>query len=735
MGMLSAVVYTPPLTLQDAGALKEGFPDLNFKWVTTPAGECAGATLGEWALLWYTRNGASRIPRLAPYAVPNPYSKYGGTLGASFSYPSGLYFVSDSPPARDTGELDRPIVGVIVGVAITSAGATLSVTHADGHVSTVPIPADVASNSAGVAFASSPFYAIIDYPSALASTTTSGCTVPFYADLRAPRGIIVDPNPANWLSGYSLFADDSAASLPGIELGSDAGFHSGYVDPSVIYREFGLSAATVGGRSLPRVACVKQRIDYPGGWLRLETNGYARPRLAQSGVVYEQACGHFAREVPHGDGDISSFGDVFSSPARLIVDVDGLSNYGGASRTVTVTEYNMDGSGGTVIYSGAFNDTTHTAHDIALPTTLSPFKRYKITRTPEQDYYGTQVPYITVALVASWKHPLPFTVVASDGTVIPAGIASAHLTALASVPNTTETVISGVGSTAAPSGRATAGWRVRASGLSPGMYNVNFNRSISNDGMSAILDAAGGVQWASGTVLAPGGTFSAAISNIADGDTISISSASSASYTLALGANVISRSPFLFASFTAPATGVYTFGLKGSGSANLLSMFASKTDPLVCSGIISSVANFTRRVYQILRQNSPPAYTSPLGKKQYLIGDSPTGDWAGQAGKLAAGLVGPAAFSWSFRDGQPGDWIENAGDVYHFQAWSGAFVRASDPAGLGSLSIPLTAGETVYLRVCASGVQRPDFSDMSYIVPSIYGVPASVSTTITVASL
>ncbi len=731
MGMLSAVVYTPPLTVQDAGALKRAFPDLNFRWTAVPAGRRAGATLGEWSLLWWSRGGTPHIPRLAPYAVPNPYQSYGVTIGASRPYPAGLYLVADEPPARDAIEWDRPIVGVLVSVAVTAAGATLSITHADGHVSTVPIPADFASNSAGVAPEESPYYAVIDYPSALASTSASGCSVATYVDLRAPRGVIVDPVVTNWLSGYAAHADAEADALPGVETGSDAGLCHGYALPILSYRKYGLPAWANGGRSLPREACVRQRVDYPGGWRQSDTHGYARPRLLVGGAVQEQACGPFCREAAFGDGDLYAAGEVFSSPARVVIRVDGTTNSGGASRTVTITEYNIDGSGGTVVYTGAFNDSgAINTYDIALPATLAPFRRYKVTRSPEQDYYTTQLPIIDVAIVASWNHPLPITVVASDGTIIPAGVAAAHLTSLAASPATTETAI-GIGSTAAPSGRATAGWRVRASGLTPGVYTIAFP-SVAT---ASRHDDAGGIHPGGGIILAPAGAFSAAIAEVADGQTITVASVAIIRPSLPVGDTTTTFSPsYYFGQFTAPAAGRYSLRMKGD-AAVAMSMFASKTDPLCSSSLVGRLANFRRRLYSpSARQDAPPSAATPLGRKVYLVGESPTGAWAGHAGELAAGLVGPASFAWDFRTGRPGDVVATTGGTWHCQEWTdGQFVLAT--ADAGAVVVDLAAGEVVYLRLCYSGDVAAGSVYQSLAAPSIYGAAGAAAVTLSISSI
>lgn len=77
--------------------------------------------------------------------------------------------------------------------------------------------------------------------------------------------------------------------------------------------------------------------------------------------------------------------------------------------------------------------------------------------------------------------------------------------------------------------------------------------------------------------------------------------------------------------------------------------------------------------------NTPPA--TPAEGACWLVGASPTGDWAGEAGAIAAFQSG----SWIFADPQPGMWVYDkaAGQYAHFggAGWTRAAAVAAPTGG------------------------------------------------------
>lgn len=741
MGILSALAYTPPLTVQDAGAFLEDASSSRYAWTTTKHGKRAVATLGDWALAWRFGRGqfTGRIMTLAPYAVPLP----AGTTyaGGRKSYPSGLYYVTDMPPRVTAGTTlgeDGPLVGVLVNIRVTGASPSVSITHADAHVSTLVIPADYISNANGVT--TYDYQTYVDYPSAVGSVSAVQCTVTTYA-VYLPRGIIVDPDPSNWLSGYVASTSAASDALPSISDGSMAGAHGGLIGVFLSSRDQYVNAGAAGCSVIPR------RLMASDAWVQSATSSitttsrsaFARPCYQSSSGLLEQDCGHIIGESLIVDGEqynggTTSYGLIYSTPVEAVIVSDGTDNAGALSRVVTIEECDIDGSSPTTLHTGTYSDVGSVGvYTVTLSTALRKFKRYMVTRTPDKDAGDTRRPRISVYLVPSWNHPLPFSVVASDGTAIPGGVASS----LSASPVSTSSVStsSSLGAVTVPAGRPSTEWRCEWSGLSAGLYYIA-TTSITDWWAQ---DQSGGSLRSGRYVLAPGGRFALHAADATTGGTATPSVSSSTPTAITVGSNSTAFSAgYVFLSFTSPADGTYRFGLVGS-TAVTIAMFASKTNQLCCANLIGVLKNFARRDWSWVgdRRDSPPSTASPLGLRVYLVGSSPTGDWVGHAGEIASGLVGPAGVAWSFHKPDPGDWFDDTttGYRWHCQSWShGHFVKAQDDCG--HIDVVLSNGQTLYLRLAISGPANLAVTDHTMATrQSEYGHPGVQATTVLVTAL
>lgn len=741
MGILSALASTPPLTVQDAGAFRAATSDRRYAWTSTRQGRRAVATLGEWALAWRFSRGqfVNRLLTLSPYAVPLP----AGTTyaGGRKSYPAGLYYVTDMPPRVTAGSglgENGPMAGVLVSVRVTGASPSLTVTHADAHVSTVAIPPDYIANASGIT--GSDYLTYIDYPSAVGSVSAVQCVATTY-DVFLPRGVIIDPNPANWLTGYAASAVQASDALPSIFDGSMAGAWGGLRPCFLSSRDQYANAGASGCAALPRRLLTSDLwVDSAYGSITSgDRSAFGRPCYPSAGGLLEQDCGHMIGESLIVDGEqynggSTSYGLIYSTPIEAVIISDGTDNGGALSRVVTIEECDIDGSSPTTLHTGTYSEVgTVGVYTITLPTTLRKFKRYRVTRSPDRDAGDTRRPRISVYLVPSWHHPLPFSVVASDGAVVPGGV-SASLSA-APVSTASVSTSSGLGAVTVPAGRPSTEWRCEWSGLAAGLYY------IATTGISDwwTQDQSGGSLRSGRYVLAPGGRFAIHAADATTGGTATPSAVSTTPSAISIGANATAfTAGYVFLSFTAPSSGAYRFQLRGSSAAQL-ALFASTSDALCCSGLVGVVRNFLRRDWSWVgdRRDSPPSSASPLGFRVYLVGSAPTGAWVDHPGEIASAMVGPAGVIWAFHRPDPGDWFDDTatGNRWHCQDWTdGQFVKAQDDCG--HLDLIMASGQTLYLRLANSGPANlavPDYTMATR--QSEYGHPSVQSATVVVSAL
>lgn len=718
MAFFDTLVTVPNMTWADQRAAVDDARTLGFMApVIQPGGRMRTTIRTLIALrLWsayYSTAWRYRIPMVEPWAIPSPWTEW---RGYSYSYSitapmdAGLYFVSDRvPDSTPDGEGSSGMTGGRCGYAMrvvpTAASPSVSVAMSDATTWTPVIPANTG-----------PTFVILETDASAGTVTASGCSttlIPLYW----PLGILVDPDPANWLAGY-----DPVDSLPVAPVSLPAKRNQ-MLAREVPYSGSWISylriAQEAGRAGIPRPMRDSQHSDslefrsQPAHWTIATATGLKR-----------QTCGPDSYATPTGLGGVGAAtryatysgspldannSVVMSAPASLLI-----YNPFIVSFTLDLYERTLSGSAPGSVIATLTIPAGPGAQVVALPTasTLTERRAY----TTEQTTWGA-------SYIPNVHHALPFSVVASDGTVIPAGQASAFLEDVS--PIVTDCV-PGV-----PTGSAAERGTYRWSGLTAGIYEIPSSVLGFCSGTIATSDGRVTATSTTAQIAVPaGGSVELHLTFVSGSPAVVMNLLTPSPVTLALGDNATwPGASWGVGEFTAAATGTYRFAFTGTS-------FGFSRDLIIGSDASVSVPTHTvsRGVQRQLSGpfpaypptpgNTPTTSGSYVGLRSYLIGSAPTGDWAGHAGEMAWGVVQPGTIVWQFADLPPGTW-------YSDYRWNGTAWENMTAVELGHVDIPLSSGQTIYTRIV------PAVSDNSFDQPhGAARIPDSApSGTITITAL
>lgn len=685
MSVLDTVIYSPPMTDVEAGALIESvrYSGAVNNIAVDPRAPGSGVRVGLTMRSWiafraiYAGFATRNYDRLEPWAVPVPstWDHWQHSAAPSASWislsVSGLYYVSDQLPG--TLALTSARFGFLAIITPTSASPSCTITMSDASTVTVEIPKN----------GPSPFIYVHETELLISSSSLTGCTMST-AVLTWPPGVIVPSDPTAWLSGYSIITTTPPTAPVACTQGTGPYSEPIFNDRNSFSPGYQPYSQDAGRAGMPIMYGSLSR-DFPP-WT-VTDSGYIRRQMCGPGMsVAETSSLPGARTYSTGSPV------ALSTPASAHIYATGSA---GGTSTASLYVSELDGTGTSLVATYSISADGMTAN--ALSTTLTAYKQYTVVYGGDMPGYGgtDTGPYLTLDLAPSLGHPLPFSVVASDGTVLP-GATAASL--IEDIPARTTVAGSlGLTSVAAHHGPLEVTW----SGLSRGAYYFS---ATSGSWSGGFLNG-DGVRGPLSTVLVDTGQNIKYEhwANAHAGGSLTLAARSTTATAISAGTTSVSSSStdYRWYSFTAPAAGSYRFALGGNTSSRSVAM-AISTDAL-CMPADHHLEFIALRVYELdaaarYDVNTPPSAVSYVGVRCYFIGSAPTGAWAGRAGQIAIGSVDTGTINWQYEQPEDGDCLYISSTAARYVRQAGAWVLQS-AAVYGSVDIAMANGATLYMRV------------------------------------
>lgn len=728
MGWMDTVVSVP------AGAWTDDIPDgaasplILARW--RARGRRLTATIRSLVALRFAIGTANpndaALATVEPWAIPCPWSQW-----QSYSDPAnvaaidpGLYFVSNQLPSWNAGSgvlADPSPCGLLLRIIPTAANPTVTVTFNTGPSWTPAIPAS-----------SGPLVVVYEFlpGQVIGYVSSTGCSI-FQNTLYWPLGIVVDPDPAHWLTGYQA--------RPSLQVGAPlsptargtydpANWRAGSYDIAEANRyeaSIWEGVQESGRAALPALGYTPL---FAGAWMLADWTipteaGLVRQdcgveRLATPGGTY--GSGARLTGITPWTGAITS-AVVMSSPAAIQVRVTASP---GVDVTLTVHEAaisDLTASPGTAI--DAFIVPAGTPVGTVLVFALSVAaaaherRRYAVTQT------GGGA--MTIAMRQSVQHALPFALVASDGHPIPAGEAAALRSAIPAWPTTACAL--GVATPAA----MTQGTYIWA-GLAAGLYRLtaSYVYCTLTDGRGRIASLRAGSGGYVDMAIPAGGTLTA----LCHGQAGWAGASSGLLTALAITPQALALGTTAISAFDASARGVVAYSAATSGRyrisllgdpryAMLVGLDQAVTAPV--SVIRAHPTRGSRSSVTCPPTDTPPTSASYVGLRYYAIGPAPTGAWAGHAGEIAIGILAPGDIAWEFA-------LPPLGMTSGTWRWDGAAWVDHGTTEIGRIDIDLAAGQSLYGRLTYCGTETTSdlpSGELGWVFGG--GVPGGMTVTIT----
>lgn len=701
MPFFDTVVTVPPMTWTDQRAAIDGLRLLGLPGpMFDPSGRMR-ATIRTLIALRLTSDTTGscfrqRCPLVEPWAIPSPWTEwrsYSGYEETTAPMDAGLYFVSDrvpdsSPCGEGTTSIGTSTCGWALRITPSASAPSTSVTMSDGSTWTPVIP-----ENSGITIVMLETDAT---PTATASI--SGCSAQYIA-LYWPPGVLVDPDPDLWLDGY-VPADPLPTAPVSLAMSRkplttrEVPYTPSWINQMAIPQD-------VGRAGIPRPVRDSMHPDWhqyramPMHWI-----------IATSTGLMRQVCGPDSFATPMDTGKTGAatryalptpdHAVVMSSPAAVVIRMGVLY----VSTTITIYERELGAAApGTPIATVVFpvGPAAESVTTLPTATVLGNRKVYSWALTA-----GINDPF-SVGFIPNTHHALPFAVVASDGTVIPAGQAPDFQEAI--TPIVTECTV-GV-----PTVSGAAPGTYRWSGLAAGFYEIPSTVFGYGPGpvVGAIATSAGRCyptnNQAAVLAVADDGWIELHVTSATGAPpAVIMHTVTPAVVTLATGANSAwPGASYGIGSFTAPASGVYRFAFTRSATQYNGALWIGPDAAMVEPEHVITAG--PRRLflppdlfpyYPPAKTDTPPTAATYVGSRTYLVGDSPAGEWAGHAGEVAMGCVRPGTIQWQFAPLLVGVW-------YNDYEWDGSNWARANVSELGHVDVTLTAGQVIYTRITGEG--------------------------------